>query len=294
VGPASTPNYHNLATAAVHPLANGVKVFAGQRADPFYADLGHIFDLLSVVSPGENYLAGLNVNSIVLQVPKSMIKGPNDSIIGVWSNAQRRQQTVLKPDGTKTYSGNWVQVSRLGMPLVNEVVIPLGKKDQFNATVLSPTSDGAFLNYVTTPEVAGLLVALGIDPNAPTTNRTDLVTVFLQGVPGINQPANVVASEQLRLNMDTPVTHTNPNQVNRMGVIGGELDGFPNGRRLGDDTVDIALQAVDGILCQTGGPLAGSTPCRTVPVPAALGDGVNAADQPFQLHFPYLADPNAP
>ena len=297
VGPVSTPNYHALASAAIHPLANGVKVFAGPRADPFFADLGHIFDLLSVVASGENYLAGLNVNSIVISIPKSMLKGPNNnSIIGVWSTASRRQSTVLESDGTKDYDGNWVQVSRLGMPLVNEVVIPLGKKDQFNATVLTPSSDGVFLKYVTNPEVARLLVALGIDPNAPppTTVRNDLVTVFLQGVPGINQPAGVVASEQLRLNMDTAVTHTDPNRVNRLGVLGGELDGFPNGRRLGDDTVDIALQAVDGILCQTGGPLAGSTPCRTIPVPAALGDGVNSADKPFQTQFPYLADPNAP
>ncbi len=288
VGINSTPDYHHLATKAIHNLDGGIKVFVGQRADPFFADLGHIFDLLGVVNPGENYLAGLNVSSIVLQVPISTLKGPNDSIIGLWTTAARKKTTVLNTDGTKSETGSWVQVSRLGMPLVNEVVIPLGKKDLFNATVLTPSSDGQFLSYVTTPELAALFVALGIDPNAPTTNRNDLVAVFLTGLSGLNQPAGVVASEQLRLNMAIPPTHSDPNQVNRMGVLGGENDGFPNGRRPGDDVVDIAMQVVDGILCQPGGPF---PQCRPNDVNPALGDGVNTTDKPFQTSFPYLADP---
>ncbi|HLZ10732.1 MAG TPA: DUF4331 domain-containing protein [Chloroflexota bacterium] len=288
VGKNSTPDYHRLASHAIYDLNGGIKVFAGQRADPFFADLGHIFDLLGVVSPGTNYLAGLNVSSIVLQVPISTLQGPNDSIIGLWTTSSRKATTVLNVDGTKTERGDYVQVSRLGMPLVNEVVIPLGKKDLFNATVLTPSSDGQFLSYVTTPELAALFVALGIDPNAPTTNRNDLVAVFLTGLQGVNQPAGVVASEQLRLNMAIAPTHSDPNQVNRMGVLGGENDGFPNGRRPGDDVVDIAMQVVDGILCQPGGPF---PQCRPNNVNPGLGDGVDHTAKPFQLSFPYLADP---
>lgn len=306
VGAKSTPNYHALASNAVYSNVGqlGIKSFAGQRDDPFFVDLGRVFDLLSVnPAGGTDYVAGFNVNSLVLQVPKALLKGPNDDVIGVWSTSSRNATTVLGP-GTSTGSGPLVQVSRLGHPLVNEVVIPLGRKDTFNGSI--PSGDTQFLTYVDSPELARLFVALGIDPNTPTTNRHDLDTVFLTGVPGLNRPSpptGVVPAEQLRLNMAIAPSTTNPNTVNRMGVLGGQNDGFPNGRRLADDVTDIEIQAVAGILCQTGGalvnkpdrfnPVPGSTigVCRTVPVNPALGDGVNKNDALFQCVFPYLADP---
>jgi Domain of unknown function (DUF4331) len=296
IGPRSTPNYPALAANSVYSLPQGIKSFAGQRDDPFFADLGKIFDLLGVVlQGGEDYVAGLSVNSLILQVPKSLLKGPNDSVIGVWTSASRQQLTVLDGNGGQSSSGKWIQVSRLGNPLVNEAVIPLVDKNRFNATRVAPNSDNPFANYVLNPELARLLVALGIDPAAPTTNRQDLATVFLTGVPGINKPAGTVSPvEVLRLNMATPASTADPNTVNRLGVLGGQLDGFSNGRRLADDVLDIEVLAVAGILCQTGSPLAGPTPCRTTPVNTALGDGVNGNDLPFKTSFPYLADPQAP
>lgn len=309
VGAVSEPDYHSLATAAIATNVNGTGItsFAGQREDPFFVDLGHIFDLLSVnPAGGTDFLKGINVGSLVLSIPKTLLEGPNgDHIIGVWTTSSRSTTTVLAP-GTKTSSGPPVQVSRLGNPLVNEVVIPLARKDQFNGS--APAGDGAaFAADVLNSKLATYFVALGIDAQAPTTGRTDLATVFLSGVPGINEPSSIrtgsggVASEQLRLNMSIASSNVNPNLVNRMGVLGGELDGFPNGRRLADDIVDIEIQAVDGILCQPGGALTGATTpfgviaqCRTTAVNPALGDGVNANDVPFQCVFPYVSDPFPP
>ena len=301
VGAVSTPNYEQLSQAAIATNVGGlgIKSFAGQRDDPFFVDLGRVFDLLSVnPAGGTDYVAGLDVNSLVLSVPSSLLKGPNDNVIGVWATASRNSTTVLTP-GAKTESGTAVQVSRLGHPLVNEVVIPLGKKDTFNSS--QPSGDGQFASFVLNPELARLLVALGIDANAPTTNRTDLATVFLSGVPGLNQPAALTAgtvSEQLRLNMAIAPSTNNPNTVNRMGVLGGQVDGFPNGRRLADDVVDIEIQAVAGVLCQPGGALTGATTvfgtiaqCRASAVNPALGDGVNANDAAFECVFPYVAEP---
>ena len=180
-------------------------------------------------------------------------------IIGTWSTTQK-----------KSTNGKWVQVSRLGAPLVNEVVIPLKLKDAFNG--LKPTGDAAALEYVTNPELPKLIEAVyGID--APKTPRNDLVSVFLTGVEGLNMPkGKITPSEQLRLNMSTPVTAT----PNRLGVIGGDTQGFPNGRRLGDDVIDIALQVVEGELVGSAND---------------LGDGVNTNDVAFSNTFPYLALP---
>lgn len=300
VGPNSAPNYPALAAAAIKsgialPGGGTLTAFAGQRDDPFFVDLGRTFDLLGVnPAGGTDFVGGFSVNSLILQVPKSFLQGANGPVIGVWSTSSRQTMTVLDGNGGKTGNGAYTQVSRLGMPLVNEAVVPLGKKDQFNATEITPTSDGGFLPFVTDPELARLFVALGVDKDTPTTNRNDLVAVFLTGVPGINQPPGVTASEMLRLNMSTAPSTTDPNTVNRMGVLGGQLDGFPNGRRLADDVADIELQVVAGILCQTGGALAGPAPCRTSKVNTALGDGVNANDLPFQTVFPYLANPRPP
>lgn len=290
VGPASTGNasaYHALAQAAVHSIgtpAGTVTVWAGQRDDPFFADLGGIFDLLNVPpfgTAGEDYLAGLNTQSIVLRVPKAMLHSANpaDDVVGVWASASRQKVTVLD-QGAKHEAGPWVQVSRLGNPLVNEVITDYATKDLFNGT--QPAGDSQFEGRFLTPELAGLIHAL-IDPQTPTTNRQDLVAVLLTGLPGLNKSAlaNPTPADELRLNMSIAPSSSDPNAVNRLGVLGGQLDGWPNGRRLADDVTDIAVQAVAGA---TDG----------VSIPAVVGDGVNANDVPFQLHFPYLADPHMP
>ncbi len=298
VGPTSTPNYPALVQPAIATgLPNGITSFAGQRDDAFFVDLGRAFDLISLTpGGGTDFVAGLSVNTLALQVPKAYLQGAvaSDPVIGVWATASRQQTTVLDGTGNKTPAGAFVQVSRLGMPLVNEVVVPLGQKDRFNATRVAPGSDVQFLPRITDPELARLFVALGLDKDTPTTNRTDLVELFLTGIKGINQPTTVSPAEMLRLNMGIAPSTADPNAVNRMGVLGGQLDGFPNGRRLADDVVDIELQAVAGILCQPGGALAGPTPCRASKVNPGLGDGVNANDLPFQTTFPYLANPRPP
>jgi hypothetical protein len=303
VGPKVTPNYDRLAACATYnSLPGGISSFAGQRDDPFYADLGRIFDLIDVGStPHVDYLAGLNVNSIVLRVPIQTLQGPNpnDHVIGVWATTSRQQLTLRTSDGAKRSFGAWTQVGRLGNPLVNEVVIPLGKKDRFNAS--RPQDDGQFLSFVKRPELSTYLNAL-FDKDVPVNvDRPDLVTTFLTGIKAIgNQPARVSASEQLRLNMATPVTHTNPNEVNRLGALGEFLsgkapEGYPNGRRLGDDAVDISVLAVAGVLCQpsTAATL-GFQQCRNSNVNLGLGDGVDRNDKRFLAAFPYVALPTSP
>jgi hypothetical protein len=290
VGKTSTGNaahYHALAQAAVHTLHSedgDVTVFAGQRDDPFFANLGGIFDLLTLPpfgTKGQDYLAGLNVQSIVLRVPKTMLhsENPKDPVVGVWASASRHKVTVLD-QGKKRSEGPWVQVSRLGNPLVNEVIMNYATKDLFNGS--QPKDDSQFVNRFLTPELAAIIHAL-IDPQTPTTNRQDLVAVLLTGLPGLNKSAlaKPTLADELRLNMSIAPSSTDPNAVNRLGVLGGQLDGWPDGRRLADDVLDIAVQAVAGA---TAG----------VSIPSVVGDGVNANDVPFQLHFPYLADPHAP
>jgi len=289
IGPKSTPNYNTLAQSAVTTLSDGSKVFCGPRDDPFYVDLGSIFDLLTIRKvPGDkgkgiDGLGGFNCMTVALQVPftrltkDGMAPNADNSVIGVWSTTKRPQNRTLNADGTMSTSGPLVQISRLGNPLVNEVVIPLQDKDKFNASI--PSNDGQFLSYVTNPELAGLLHALfGI--NVPPAPRNDLVTVFLTGIPGVNQPANVVASEQLRLNMAIPPAA----QPNRFGVIAGDAAGFPNGRRLADDVVDIALRVVAGGYVLT--------PDFNVSPNNKLGDGIDANDRPFLPSFPYVAPPH--
>ena len=289
VGPASMPHYNDLAQSAVTPLAGGGRVWAGRRDDPFFVDLAAIFDLLTIRSlPGDHGggvagLKGFNCMTIALQLPKSSLtrdgQAPNqgNSIIGIWDTAERSRVRVLKANGRVQNQGPGVQVSRLGMPLVNEVVIPLKDKDKFNAS--QPKNDDQFLSYVTEPELPVLLNLLyGI--SVPPTPRNDLVAVFLTGVPGLNQPAGVTPSEMLRLNlMIAPAEHPN-----RLGVLAGDLAGFPNGRRLGDDIVDIAERVVAGVL----------VPGFNIFPNNALGDGVDANDVPFLPYFPYVAPPHNP
>jgi hypothetical protein len=288
IGARSTPNYGTLAKLSVRQLPNGTKIFAGQRDDPFFVDL-NVFDLLAVPpadTDNSDSLAGYNVHTIALEVPIASVTAsgtrPSDpadpnAVIGVWSTASRPSVT-MRGDGQESHNNKYVQVSRLGQPLVNEVVIPRGVKDVFNS--LKPTGDGAALNFVLDPEVPKLLSAIfGIQ--SPPSPRNDLVTIFLTGIPGLNQPANVRPSEMLRLNTAIPPM-PNPN---RLGVLGGDIAGFPNGRRLTDDVVDIALRAMAGAT-----PL---TPSFNNGINAQLGDGVFANDLPFLPTFPYLATPHA-
>ncbi len=293
VGPTSMPDYEALASEAARTLPDGSRVFVGPRDDPFFVDLAAIFDLLTIrkvpgnKGKGVDGVGGFNVMSIVLQVPMNLLTrdgqapGADNGVIGIYDSAERPAVRTLNGDGTIGTSGGEVQVSRLGMPLVNEVVIPLKDKDRFNAT--KPTGDGAFLNYVLHPELAGLFTALYGIPTPPG-DRNDLVAVFLTGIPGLNQPSNPsqVPCEMLRLNLTIPPAHT----PSRFGLLGGDVAGFPNGRRLADDVVDIAERVVAGAT-----PF---TPDFNVAPNNQLGDGIDFNDKPFLAEFPYVAPPHNP
>ena len=307
IGPKSTPDYAALANAAVFNMtSNGGKVFAGPRDDPFFVDIGAIVDLLTLrplqqlhrVPPmaasanGVDGLRGFNVHTIAIQVPiEQLVAGGTaptaptaaNAVIGVWASSSRSRVTVLNTGAGRRQSiGGVSQVSRLGMPLVNEVVLPLAFKDIFNASEPSGdaplfTNNETFRNRILNPELATLMNALyGIDvPPAP---RNDLVQVFLTGLPGANQPPNVMPAEMMRLNVAVPVTA----QPNRLGAIANDLGGFPNGRRLGDDVVDISLRVVAGVLV----PGFNKSPNN------ALTDGVDSNDRAFLSTFPYVALPH--
>ena len=296
IGPRSTPNYEALAAAAVHTLSDGSKVFAGQRDDAFQVDLGSVFDLLGLrpfngahriplaPGPGADGTSGYNVHTIALQIPIDRLV-TDDPVIGVWSDARRPKVSVLQGGGRKPkVSGPFVQVSRLGMPLVNEVVIPLRLKDRWNSS--QPKDDGQFAPYVIDPEPAALIPVLypNVFTCAPKVPRNDLVAIFATGIPGLNQPKNPAVAEMIRLNTSIPPTPLG--QRDRLGLLAtpAQLDGFPNGRRLEDDVVDIELRA-----------LAGATPlgdCNGQSPNQDLGDGVDANDLPFLTEFPYMPTPH--
>lgn len=287
VGPVSYPDgYATVADQAIYDIGNGIKVFAGPRDDPFFADLGGIFDLLGGIT-GEDYLAGLNTHSIAIQVPVEKLEGPDDSIIGVRTTSYRQSMRVLRPIGgpdsqenrPSSSNGPWVQLSRLDMPLVNELVIPLSDKNRWNGS--KPRFDSQFLSFVQNPEPAALIDSILLpNDDVPPNPRDDIVTIFLTGIPGLNQPENVKPSSQLRLNMAIEPSNT----PNRLGVLRGDNAGFPNGRRLADDVVDIEVQALAGATPFT--PAFNKEPNRS------LGDGVNANDVPFLDSFPYVAEPH--
>ena len=260
VGHASMPDYAALRREATYSVGHK-DVFAGQADDPFFADL-RVFDLLyggDLSEVGNDTLAGYNVNTTAIRVPVQELGGSH-AIVGVWSRA-------LKKDG----HGEYRQVSRLGNPLVNEVVIGLKAKDTFNAS--SPAKDAQFLDFVTKPGLPKVVEQV-FKIKAPAEPRNDLVQVFLTGVPGLNQPAKVKPSEELRLNL-TPFAGQ---KADRLGVIGGDKNGFPNGRRLTDDVIDASLQVVEGEL---------------VGSPNDLGDKVDANDVAFDAHFPYVGLPTS-
>jgi len=298
VGPASMPNYGTLRNQAITAVPGGGQTFAGQADDPFFLDL-RIFDLLygkNLSEVGQDTLAGFNVNTVVLQLPKSALtlagNPVRNPVIGVWSDTERKSITLRSP-GLERALGADVQVSRLGNPLVNEVVVPAGLKDRFNS--LLPEQDRtvpALVNKVTNPEVPDLIQRIYGLP-APTKPRNDLTEIFLTGITTksgdqINldlnsqldnadvDPAKFAPSEQLRLNTSIPVTA----KPNRLGVLGGDLQGFPNGRRLADDALDISVQALEGAAV-TG----------IVKALAAV-DRVDRNDVPFGTVFPYVALPN--
>ena len=299
VGPKTYPGgYGPVADKFNYTIGDGIKVFAGPRDDPFFIDLGGTFDLLNLGS-GVNTVAGINVMSIVIQVPKAQLTksgvaptGTTDpnAIIGSRTTSYRQSIRVLRPVGGMGSTigqantgpavesavinrGPWIQMSRLDLPLINEAVILLKDKDRFNGS--QPVNDGQFLSYVQNSHFAALLnLVLGV--TVPPNPRTDLVDTLLKGIDGLNRPAGVVPSSQLRLNMAVPPAAT----PNRLGAVGGDLAGFPNGRRLTDDIVDITIAAVAG--CLQGGAYAAN---------CALGDGVDANDKPFLTTFPYVALP---
>jgi hypothetical protein len=293
IGPRSTPNYSRLFHSAIRNLDDGMKVFAGPVDDPFFVDLGSVFDLAGLrplngahkiplpTAAGRDGLAGFNVHTIALQVPKALLTSKGNPVIGVWSTTYRRRVRFFTDGGAKLgNSGEWVQISRLGMPLVNEVVIPLGQKDLFNAS--KPVDDAQFLSKVQDPEVSKLIPVLYPGVTVPPAPRSDLVSIFLTGISGLNQPVSVQPSEMIRLNTDIPPTAFA--QQDRLGLLAGQKDGFPNGRRLGDDVVDIELRALAG-----GTPF---TPAFNKSPNNALTDGVDHNDKPFQSTFPYLAQPH--
>jgi hypothetical protein len=274
VGPASTPTYGGNGSG-IYQFKQGDNstglVFAGQSDDPFFLDL-RVFDLLygaNLSEVGTDSLAGFNVHSIAIQVPKMSLRA-GSPIMGVWATASRPATTTRQP-GSEAATGNFVQVSRLGMPLVNEVVIPIAQKDKWNGS--QPGDDAQFLNVVTSPEVPTLLNLIYGLP-VPATPRNDLVQVFLTGVPGLNQPPGVKPSEMLRLNTDILPTAS----PNRLGVLAGDIAGFPNGRRLTDDVLDITVRAAAGAL---------------VGSKFAFSDGVDRNDVPFRSGFPYVAFPHS-
>jgi hypothetical protein len=311
VGPRSTPNYAALAAQAVHTIDGGRMVFAGQRADAFHVDLGSVFDLgalrpvnhLHLISmpdtTGVNAVQGFNVHTIAIQVPKRDLTkdgktptavGSGKSVIGVWASASRRKSQVWDARaGRYTGHGPWKQVSRLGNPLFNEVIVPMAEKDLWNAR--PPSRDSRFAKYVDHPELAALLPVLypGVFPNlaAYSKARADLNAILLTGipagvVPGFQNFTGPVAADMLRLNMAIPPSANE----NPLGLVAGDAAGFPNGRRLNDDVVTIELRAVAGLTI----PLVDKsfTPDAAA---SAVADGTTNTNAAVTASFPYLGLP---
>jgi len=305
VGPRSNPAY--APTQGVVELGGDRRVFAGPRDDPFFVDLGSIFDLLGLrpfnaahllplaTEAGRDGVLNYNTHTIAIQVPKTdLLPAPMaNGTIGVYASASRPKIRILRGDGAVDASGPMVQVSRLGNPLINEVVIPLGQKDLWNAS--DPKDDAQFADRYTSPELAGLVNALyPVLDDTPVSGRGDLAAVLLTGVPTLNF-TGAVKADLLRLNTQ----HTAPpvGTGSRLGLLAGELSGFPNGRRLEDDVTDIEIRAVACGYGPVVGPIIesfGFCNGNANRVPNNLvGDGVDAnADTPFLSTFPYVGPPN--
>jgi hypothetical protein len=292
IGPKTMPNYEALANQAIRPLRGGGRVFAGQRDDPFFIPLDRIFDTVNLegamtgnVGGGIDTLAGYGVQSVVLQVPEAQVtrdagavSSPTaaNAVVGVWASTERKRLQVTNDDSRsdrRERRSRWVQVSRLGNPLINELVIPLNLKDKFNRT--KPSDDlRNFGRYALAPFPAAALNQL-FDLGIKERNRTDIVQALLTGIPNVTQIGRDPApADTLKINLGVPPSA----DENRFGVIGGDNAGFPNGRRLADDVVDITLRVVGGFLvpADQGG--------KKLP----LGDGVDRNDQEFLSAFPYV------
>jgi Domain of unknown function (DUF4331) len=303
-GYAAYANQH-IYNLTIPGCATPGKVFVGQRKEPFYIAVGKIFDLFNLNPLGpeaggnNNDLEGKNVSTIAMELPISCVATTADPVIGAWTTASVRQ-TRLVNGAPATGLGNasrdggaWTQVSRLGMPLVNEVVIGVEDKDKFNAS--RPKDDAAkFADYVFTPTLPALVESLFPSAKAPTKfPRNDLAAAFLTGIAGVNQPKNVVPAEMMRLNTSIPVTAAGAQ--NPLGVAGGDLAGFPNGRRPADDVVDLSLRVAMGALCVLTGPTDTlKVGCNPGDAPAgglALTDGVRKTAANYGTTFPYLTTP---
>jgi hypothetical protein len=319
IGPLSTPDYTSLASAAVTSLGGGLTVFAGQRAEEFYVDLGAIFDLgdlrpfeadhapvnTLVNKAGVNATNDLNVHSIALQVPISAVTISGHPTIGVWTSASRQKARIYDADqGEYVNAGPFVQVSRLGNPLFNEVIVPMAKKDLWNS--LPPADDKQFAQYVAHPELASLLPGLypGVFPNlaklvAAGTARADLEAILLTGIPtgiikGFTNFTGSVQADMLRLNTSIPPTPFGKQNI--YGLLGTVPDpaGFPNGRRVTDDVVTIEIRAVAGLTYPlvaptytpdaAAGAVTDFTASDQTTVPATI-------DNPALDSFPYLGTP---
>ncbi|MEO5843366.1 MAG: DUF4331 domain-containing protein [Caldimonas sp.] len=312
----STTGYATYAALHVYSIAipgcaTPGKVFVGQRKEPFYIAVGKIFDLFNLNPLGpeaggnNNDLEAKNVSTLALELPISCLTAGAEPVIGAWTTASLRQGRLLSGDpGTglnkaSLNGGAWTQVSRLGMPLVNEVVIGIDDKDRFNAS--RPKDDAVkFADYVTNPTLPALIQTIfataAVPPVAPTNfPRTDLLTVFLKGLKTLNQPANVVAAEMMRLN-----TSIAPNigVQNPLGAAAGDNAGFPNGRRPGDDVVDLSLRVAMGVLCHLTTTPAGADTfgvgCTAANAPSGLvpfTDGVRKTYLNYGTAFPYLTTP---
>jgi len=292
-------------TIAVPGCANSGRVFVGQRKEPFYIAVGRAFDLFNLnplgaeVGGNNNDLEAKNVTTLALELPTNCLTSTGETVIGAFTTASLRQGRVINGapatglNRVALNGGPWVQVSRLGMPLVNELIIGIDDKDRFNAS--KPTDDPSrFADYVTNPVLPALLETLFPAAKAPTNfPRSDLLTVFLKGIEGVNQPKNVVAAELMRLN--TAVAITALGAQNPLGVAAGDLAGYPNGRRPGDDVVDLSLRVAMGALCVlTGATDTLKVGCKPADAPAgalALTDGVRKTAATFGGSFPYLTTP---
>ena len=311
IGPRSTPNYGALAAAAVHTLPGGIKVFAGQRREGFFVDLGSIFDLGDLrpfqnlhliplaAAPGVDATKDLSVHTIAIQIPKKQLTRDGSSptsvadprsVIGVYASASRRKARILVGAG-EAESGPWIQVSRLGNPLINEVIIPMSMKDKWNS--LPPSADAMFLGSVQHPELAGLLPVLypGVFPHlaAYSKPRADLAAILMTGIPtgvvgGFQNLTSANAADLLRLNMAVPPAGS----PNPLGILGGDLAGFPNGRRVFDDAVTIEIRAIAGVTIPLVDPT--FTPDGAA---SAVRDGTGPGSGRYISTFPYLGVPKS-
>jgi hypothetical protein len=313
IGNKSIPNYDAYAAKHIYEVnipgcATPARMFVGQRKDPFVVNLGETFDLINIKAPAVEFLATAesnakddlrfkNVTTLSMEVPTACLLNTSapDPVIGGWTTASLRQGRLINPfpksdADVSREGGAWTQVSRLGMPLVNEVVIGLKDKDRFNAS--KPAADGQFADYVTNPTLPALIEILygSAGAKAPTNfPRNDLVATFLTGIAGVNKPTvntKPVASEMLRLDTSKAVTPAGSQQ--RLGVVAGDNAGFPNGRRPGDDVVDIELRVAMGKLCTL------NIGCAPADAPAGalrFTDGAYLDEKMSNTSFPYLKSP---